>query len=206
MDPLCHRPIGFGHDCASFHIQFYISSLNSGSIDIMDHSFRIEFQAARASVERHGPQPVFQLPWEKGIWRRIFNPSPTPLAVISRSSLFHLHFQVLPIFNSTTCSTLTPMLILIPIHLSSLAFRLPSLIFIPLTLSSLRIFLQLNLQRNSGRNSLDTLTCKKDVQMVYVISLFQGSFQCWLLQQDHRCFYLRQTLGIFMLVSALPCR
>jgi hypothetical protein len=22
VDPLCHRPIGFGHDCASSHIQF----------------------------------------------------------------------------------------------------------------------------------------------------------------------------------------
>ena len=99
MDPLCHRPIGFGHDCASFHIQFYISSLNSGSIDIMDHSFRIEFQAARASVERHGPQPVFQLPWEKGIWRRIFNPSPTPLAVISHSLPLPSSFPSSPNFQ-----------------------------------------------------------------------------------------------------------
>ena len=156
----------------------------------MDHSLRTEFQAARASVERHGPQPLFQLPWEKGIWRRIFNPSPTPLAVISRSlplpSSFPSspNFQFNNTFNSDYNVNSNPN--------SSLLF--------------LRILLQLNLQRNSGRNSLDTLTYKKDVQMVYVISLFQGSFQCWLLQQDHRCFYPRQTLGTFTLVSVLPCR
>ena len=65
----------------------------------MDHSFRTEFQAARASVERHGPQPLFQLPWEKGIWRRIFNPSPTPLAVISRSLPLPSSFPSSPNFQ-----------------------------------------------------------------------------------------------------------
>ena len=52
---------------------------------IMDNSFRLELQNARASIERHGPRPVFQLPWERGIWRRLFNPHPSPLSLISRS-------------------------------------------------------------------------------------------------------------------------
>ena len=52
---------------------------------IMNDSFRIEFQSARASIERHGPQPPYQLPWEKGVWKRIFNPHPSPLSSISRS-------------------------------------------------------------------------------------------------------------------------
>ena len=51
----------------------------------MNDSFRIELQSARASIERHGAQPPFQLPWEKGIWKKIFNPHSTPLSTISRS-------------------------------------------------------------------------------------------------------------------------
>jgi hypothetical protein len=51
----------------------------------MNDSFRIEFQSARASIERHGPQLPFRLPWEKGVWKRIFNPHSSPLSSISRS-------------------------------------------------------------------------------------------------------------------------
>ena len=51
----------------------------------MDSSFHIEFRTGRATVERHGPRPVFQMPWERGIWRCIFNPHPSPLSILSRS-------------------------------------------------------------------------------------------------------------------------
>ena len=51
----------------------------------MNDSFSIELQTARASIERHGVQPPFQLPWEKGIWKRIFNPNSSHLSIISRS-------------------------------------------------------------------------------------------------------------------------
>ena len=51
----------------------------------MDSSFHIEFRTGRATVERHGFRPVFQMPWERGIWRRIFNPHPSPLSILSRS-------------------------------------------------------------------------------------------------------------------------
>ena len=54
----------------------------------MDSSFHIEFRSGRAAVERHGSRPVFQMPWEKGIWRRIFNPHPSPLSTLSRSIPF----------------------------------------------------------------------------------------------------------------------
>ena len=64
-----------------FHFSFY-----SGSISLIkSDSFRIEFQSARASIERHGPQLPFQLPWEKGVWKQIFNPHSSPLSSISRS-------------------------------------------------------------------------------------------------------------------------
>ena len=208
VDPLCHRPIGFGHDCAPFQTWFFQFSLNSGSIDIMDSwtilcvpNFRLPELPLNAMALSH----CFNCPGRKAFGEGFLIHLLLLLWLVVLS-LFHLHFQVLPIFNSTTRSILITMSILIPIHLYYPIFRLPFLMSILLTRSFLRILLQLNLQRNSGRNSLDTLTYKKDVQMVYVISLFQGSFQCWLLQQDHRCFYPRQTLGTFTLVSVLPCR
>ena len=49
------------------------------------NSFNHDFRDARASIERHGLRPIFQLPWERGVWNRIFNPNPSPLSVISRS-------------------------------------------------------------------------------------------------------------------------
>ena len=47
--------------------------------------FDFHFRQARASIERHGPRPIFQLPWERGIWRQVFNPHPSPLTSISQS-------------------------------------------------------------------------------------------------------------------------
>ena len=47
--------------------------------------FNFHFRQARASIESHGPRPIFQLPWERGIWRRVFNPFPSPLTSISQS-------------------------------------------------------------------------------------------------------------------------
>ena len=70
------------HNCA-FFISFDLFRLNFSLI--MNDSFRIEFQSARASIERHGPQLPFRLPWEKGVWKRIFNPHSSPLSSISRS-------------------------------------------------------------------------------------------------------------------------
>ena len=84
---------------------------------IMNDSFRIELQSARASIERHGAQPPFQLPWEKGIWKKIFNPHSTPLSTISRSLPLPSSFSTssssspstlgsLPNFNSNTSQLL----------------------------------------------------------------------------------------------------
>ena len=84
---------------------------------IMNDSFRIELQSARASIERHGAQPPFQLPWEKGIWKRIFNPHSSPLSVISRSLPLPSSFSTsssssppldsLPNFNSNSSQLLS---------------------------------------------------------------------------------------------------
>ena len=84
---------------------------------IMNDSFRIELQSARASIERHGAQPPFQLPWEKGIWKRIFNPHSSPLSAISRSLPLPSSFSTsssssppldsLPNFNSNSSQLLS---------------------------------------------------------------------------------------------------
>lgn len=79
------RPIGlstivrlnFSLDSLTFRLSFIDSNMND--------SFRVEFHAARASIERHGAQPPFQLPWEKGIWKKVFNPHSSPISSISRS-------------------------------------------------------------------------------------------------------------------------
>ena len=47
--------------------------------------FDFHLRQARASIESHGPRPIFQMPWERGIWRRVFNPHPSPLTSISQS-------------------------------------------------------------------------------------------------------------------------
>ena len=47
--------------------------------------FDFHLRQARASIESHGPRPIFQLPWERGIWRQVFNPHPSPLTSISQS-------------------------------------------------------------------------------------------------------------------------
>ena len=83
---------------------------------IMNDSFRIELQSARASIERHGAQPPFQLPWEKGIWK-IFNPHSSPLSAISRSLPLPSSFSTsssssppldsLPNFNSNSSQLLS---------------------------------------------------------------------------------------------------
>ena len=84
---------------------------------IMNDSFRIELQSARASIERHGAQPPFQLPWEKGIWKKIFNPHSSPLSTISRSLPLPSSFSTsssssppldsLPNFNSNSSQLLS---------------------------------------------------------------------------------------------------
>lgn len=69
-----------------------------------------------------------------------------------------------------------------------------------------QILLKMNLARNSGHDFLDIPTCSRDAQMGYVTSPFLDLFLCSQLPQVQLCFYLRQTLGIFMQVSVLLCR
>ena len=85
------------HNCA-FFISFDLFRLHFSLI--MNDSFRIEFQSARASIERHGPQLPFQLPWEKGVWKRIFShPNFNSNSFQPHSSKFHVvrrvHFMTL---------------------------------------------------------------------------------------------------------------
>ena len=49
------------------------------------NSFQHDLHEARALIERHGPRPIFRLPWEKGAWKRVFNLHPSPLSTISQS-------------------------------------------------------------------------------------------------------------------------
>lgn len=84
---LRYRPIGHGtivQCCCVLSFSFFSQNLGSMSFD-SQNSFTHEFQNVRASIERHGPRPVFQLPWENGVWKCIFNPHPSPLSLISRS-------------------------------------------------------------------------------------------------------------------------
>ena len=77
----------------------YSSRLNSK----MDSSFHIEFRTGRATVESHGSRPVFQMPCERGIWRRIFNPHPSPLSILSHSiPLDSFSFQSSFVQNSSS--------------------------------------------------------------------------------------------------------
>ena len=86
--------LNFSNSFLTFRLKFIVL--------IMNDSFRIELQTARASIERHGVQPPFQLPWEKGIWKRIFNPHSSPLSTISRS-------LPLPSSFSTSSSSSSPL-------------------------------------------------------------------------------------------------
>ena len=105
----------------------YSSRLNSK----MDSSFHIEFRTGRATVESHGSRPVFQMPCERGIWRRIFNPHPSPLSILSHSipldsfHFNHLSFKILPQISSQ---------ILQSIHISIPIYLLPQMRQFPLSI------------------------------------------------------------------------
>ena len=77
------------HNCAKFSqlnfLQPPILLIHLGSIPKWILHSILKFRTGRATVESHGSRPVFQMPWERGIWRRIFNPHPSPLSILSHS-------------------------------------------------------------------------------------------------------------------------
>ena len=77
------------HNCAKFSqlnfLQPPILLIHLGSIPKWILHSILNFRTGRATVESHGSRPVFQMPWERGIWRRIFNPHPSPLSILSHS-------------------------------------------------------------------------------------------------------------------------